>query len=142
MKIYLYNGATYYIGMNLPWYVSRDMVTSAAEKEGLTNIVWHEREESLPARVDLSKLTVFNPEYEYWVEATYSGPDRIYDLPATPSWAARIRPGQDSAPTSVPVLPPSASATTSQGSSPNTASLLLGIAAIVTGIMVARQGKK
>jgi hypothetical protein len=136
----LESGHRYYSGMELPWYVSKSMVTAELAKKGFVEIVWHERsKDALPKTVEPAKLCKgYSDDWDLWVVATYAGPTGVGSLPAKPAWIMHAVRG-------VPLQPkteeeesddddkPSGSGASSVGST------VLTVLGIVTGLLTIRK---
>jgi hypothetical protein len=86
-KIPLIVGATYYAGANLPFYVSRSMVTNYLKGKGFVGVRWHDREDPLPTTLDPTKDPSYDDDWDSWAEAQYQGNmSGVLDPPASPAW--------------------------------------------------------
>ncbi len=120
-------GSKIYAGANLPFFVSKGMVTSWLEARGFTGIKWHERSEPLPAGLDPTKDPQYDDDWDIWAEGTYAGAQSgQVTPPADPSWmrvelpavGTSAIPGVATAAPPAAVLPPPLSLNTGGPSAP------------------------
>lgn len=124
-------GATYYAGADLPFYVSRSMVSGYLEGRGFTNIRWHDRDEALPASLDPQRDPQYSDDWTEWAEATYRGSGSgVLAPPASPAWL-RVE-----LPATTGQTPPAATPGTPLGQLSSTASSPVAPASIVDPVIV------
>lgn len=80
-RVILLEPGTWYAGIHTPWYAPNSAVQSALEKNGLTDIEFHEREEALPAAVNPRSDPRYSDDWDTWVRFRYSGKTRSVTLP-------------------------------------------------------------
>lgn len=92
-------GAHYYAGANLPFYVTRSMVTGYLEGKGFRGVRWHDRDAALPGSLDPKRDPEYSDDWDSWAEAEYSGNGSgVLDPPASPAWLRVELPAIASAP--------------------------------------------
>lgn len=80
-------GSRIYAGANLPFYISKGMVTDWLEARGFTGVQWHDRSEPLPNGIDPQKDPKYDDDWDVWAEAQYSGlGSGQLEPPADPAW--------------------------------------------------------
>jgi hypothetical protein len=136
-SIPLIAGARYFAGANLPFYVSRAMVTGYLENRGFRNVRWHDRETALPGGLDPTKDPQYSDNWDEWAEAEYSGlGSGVLDAPADPAWLRVELPAAVTAPIALPAAassPPPAQSTNLMGAA------RVAPAAIITDPVIVRQ---
>jgi hypothetical protein len=111
----------YYVGVDLPWYVSHGMVESRLESQGFRSFVWHDRS-SDPVPVDVHVDPHYSDGWDEWLSLEYVGPEQNITLPGRPSFIVRVVPRP-------PAAPPVKVADTTKGKHdghPSAAPLLVG----------------
>jgi hypothetical protein len=109
-------GSRIYAGANLPFYISKGMVTDWLEHRGFTGVQWHKRNEPLPFGLDAQKDPQYDDDWDVWAEAQYSGLESgQLEPPADPAWmrvelpataTSAIPPRATAAPGAATLLPP------------------------------------
>lgn len=117
----LEQGAKYYAGADIPWYVPTSIVTQGAHDLGFRGIKWHDRgKEALPPGIDPRSDGAYSDAWEEWAEGMYAGPTGPKFIKYSPSWVvrapvapapARATPAPSSASQGSPWVPPGARAT-------------------------------
>lgn len=80
-------GAKFYAGADLPFYISKSMVTSWLNARGFSAVKWHDRKEPLPNAIDPTADPTYDDVWDYWAEATYTGSQGgQLTPPADPAW--------------------------------------------------------
>lgn len=132
-------GATYYAGANLPFYVTRSMVTNYLEGKGFVGIRWHDRDQALPASLDPTKDPAYDEDWDSWAEARYQGnTSGVLDPPASPAWIRVELPVTSASPVlGLPAATPGTIGT--QAQSPTAGVARVAPAAIVSDPVMARQ---
>lgn len=138
-SIPLIPGATYYAGADLPFYVSRAMVTNYLEGKGFRGVRWHDREDALPGGLDPSKDPQYSDDWDSWAEAEYSGSGSgVFDPSASPSWIRVELPAV--APSPVIALPAATPGTTgTQAPSQTMGAIRVAPVAAVSDPVIVRQ---
>lgn len=81
----LVDGARYYAGVDLPFFVPRSVVTAAARDMGFRDVTWHDRDRAPPvdpARADPQ----YSDDWDEWATGVYRGPTRVERLSHAPEW--------------------------------------------------------
>lgn len=73
----------YYAGIDRPWFVSEGMVRDKLAEYGLSEVRFHRRETTPPVTPQTDPG--YSPEWDEWVEATYTGAEQPIDV--TKRWA-------------------------------------------------------
>lgn len=87
----LVDGARYYAGVDLPFFVPRSVVTAAAQDMGFVDISWHDRDQPPPvdpARAD----SLYSDDWDEWATGVYRGPTRVEKLERAPEWIVMQQP--------------------------------------------------
>lgn len=66
----------WYAGLNKPWYAPESAIESALEKNGLSAIAFHDREDSLPPNVHPRNDPRYSDDWNTWISAEYHGTQR------------------------------------------------------------------
>jgi hypothetical protein len=102
----LEQGAKYYAGADIPWYIPTSIVTRGAEDLGFRAIKWHERKkEALPPGIDPRSDAGYSDAWQEWAEGIYTGPSGPKFITYGPCWVVRA-----------PVVPAPARATSAPSS--------------------------
>lgn len=134
----LVRGAKYYAGANLPFYVSRAMVTDYLEGKGFQSVRWHDRDEPLPAFLDAKRDPQYSDDWDSWAEAEYMGTTAgVLDPPASPAWMRIELPVSATAP--VVTLPAATPGTANAYPSQMSAATRVAPVAIVSDPVIVRQ---
>ncbi len=67
---------TWYAGIRKPWFVPESVIDSALQKEGLSSIAFHKRDESLPSMVHPRNDPRYSDDWDTWISAEYHGAQR------------------------------------------------------------------
>lgn len=98
--VQLVPGQRYYAGVELPWYVPRSVVTSAAQDVGFEDIVWHAGDQKPPIepRTDPS----YQADSSEWATGVYRGAPQVYHFAHAPSWIVSATPAVAATPPARP----------------------------------------
>jgi hypothetical protein len=136
-SIPLIAGAKYYAGANLPFYVSRSMVTGYLEGKGFSAIRWHDKGDAMPAGLDPMKDPQYSDDWDEWAEATYAGTGSgVLQPPASPAWLRVELPAAATSP--VLPLPATAPGPAAQSLPPSATSNLFAPDSIAVDPVIAR----
>lgn len=72
---------TWYAGYHTPFLVTESMVKSGLEKMGFTQVLEYDRDDPLPVDVQPRTDKLYRDDWEQWLSAVWSGPDKTLEVP-------------------------------------------------------------
>lgn len=138
MRISLIPQAHYYVGLDLPWYVTRGMVESKARELGFGPIDWHRAEEVPPVN-PMQSPSGFSADYDLWGHSQYLGAPGEYELPARPAWLVIAQPSEISQAPHQPSAPSAPTTAITRGEEKSSAihpALLIGGGLLIDALFI------
>ena len=125
-------GSRIFAGANLPFFVSKGMVTAYLQNRGFSGIRWHTRSEPLPIGLDPTKDPQYDDDWDVWAEGMYAGlQNGQLQPPADPAWMRVELPA-----TGTSAIPDSATATSDAATLPPPLALTAGPSAPEASLIV------